>query len=53
MLDDESPTSANLENDHRFMSEEYQLHRYEAFWESPKRGQYHTIVESRIRLKNL
>ena len=36
MLDDESLTSANLWNDHRFMIKEYSLHWYEAFWGSPK-----------------
>ena len=50
-----SPTSANLENDHgnqRILS----LHWHEVFWGSSKQsrdtqsGQYHTIVESRVRL---
>ena len=38
MLDDESPTSANLGNDHGFINKEYILHLYEVFWESPKRN---------------
>ena len=29
MLDDESPTSTNLENDHEFIINEYYLHWYE------------------------
>ena len=45
---DESPTSANLGNDHR----------YEPFWEAESKamrayaqnGQYHTIMESRVHL---
>ena len=49
-----SPTLANLGNDHEFISEEYYLHWYEAFWEAQSKvmrgyaqnGQYHTIVES-------
>ena len=38
LLDDESPTSANLGNDHEFIIEEYTLHRYGAFWGSPKQS---------------
>ena len=56
MLDDESPTT-NLENDHGFIIKEYYLHWYEAFSKSSKAirayaqsGQFHTIVESRVRL---
>ena len=51
-----SPTWVNLVEDHGFISEEYYLHWYEAFWGSPKQsheaqsGQCHTIVESRVRL---
>ena len=55
LLDDESPTSANLGNDHGFIIKEYSLHWYEAFWEAQNKamrayaqnGQYHTIVEIR------
>ena len=58
MLDDESPTSANLGNDHGFINKEYSLHWDEAFWEAQSKamraysqsGQCHTIVESRVRL---
>ena len=58
MLDDESPTSANLGNDHEFINKEYSLHGFEAFWKVESKtmrayaqsGQYHTIVESRVRL---
>ena len=58
VLDDESPTSANLGNDHGFINKEYSLHWHEAFWEAQSKpmrayaqsGQYHTIVESRVRL---
>ena len=55
LLDDESPTSTDLGNDHGFITREYSLHWYEAG--SPKQshesfyaqsGQYHTIVESRV-----
>ena len=57
VLDDESPTSANLGNDHGFIIKEYSLYLAEAFWGSPKQsheslcltGRYHTIVESRVR----
>ena len=38
MLDDESPTSANLGNDHGFIIKEYSFHWYEAFWENPKQS---------------
>ena len=38
MLDDGSPTSTNLGNDHGFISEEYLLHWYEAFWGNPKQS---------------
>ena len=31
-----SPTLVNLVEDHGFISEAYYLHRYEAFWGSPK-----------------
>ena len=61
MLDDESPTSVNLGNDCGFINKEYfvhSLHWYEAFWKLQNKvtgayaqsGQYHTIVESRVRL---
>ena len=58
MLDDQSPTSVNLGNDHEFITKEYSLHWYEAFWEAQSKavrtyaqsGQYHTLVESRVRL---
>ena len=36
VLDDESPTSANLGNDHEFINKEYSPHWYETFWGSPK-----------------
>ena len=53
MLDDESPTSTNLGNDHGFIIKEYSLHWREPFWEAQSKamriyaqsGQYHTIVE--------
>ena len=38
MLDDESPISANLGNDHGFIIKEYSLHWHEAFWGSPKQS---------------
>ena len=55
---DESPTLANLGNDHRFITKEYYLHWYEVFWEVQSKsmraytqsGQYHTIVESHVHL---
>ena len=58
LLDDESPTSTNLGNDHGFIIEEYSLHWCETFWGSQSKamivyaqsGQYRTIVESRVRL---
>ena len=58
MLDYESPTSTNLGNAHAFITKEYSLHWDEAFWEAQSKvmrayaqsGQYHTIVESRVRL---
>ena len=31
-----SPTLVNLVEDHEFISEEFYLHWYEAFWGSPK-----------------
>ena len=58
MLDDESPTSTNLGNDHEFIIKEYSLYWFEVFWGNPKQshmrayaqsGQYHTIVESRVQ----
>ena len=49
--------SANLENDHWFIINEYYLHWYEAFWGSLKQsyeslysGQYHIIIESRVTI---
>ena len=38
VMDDESPTSANLGNDHEFIIKEYSLHCYEAFSGSPKQS---------------
>ena len=38
MLDDESPTSANLGNDREFINKEYTLHWYEAFWEAQSKA---------------
>ena len=54
MLDDESPTSTNLRNDHGFIIKEYSLHWFEDFREIKNKvtraytqsGKYHTIVES-------
>ena len=58
VLDDGSPTSAHLGNDPGFINKEYSLHWYEAFWKAQNEtmraytqsGQYHTIVENRVRL---
>ena len=58
LLDDESPTSANLGNHHGFITKEYSVHWYEVFWEVQSKamsayaqsGQYHTIVESCVCL---
>ena len=58
VLDDESPTSANLENDHGFIIKKYYLHWNETFWEAESKTmrtyaqseQYHTIVENRVHL---
>ena len=55
MLDDESPTSANLGNDHGFIIKEYSIRWCEAFWEAQSKAirgyaqsrQYYTNVESR------
>ena len=33
-----SPTLANLENDHEFISKESYLHWYDTFWGSPKQS---------------
>ena len=33
-----SPTLVNLVENHGFISEEYYLYWYEAFWESPKQS---------------
>ena len=40
LLDDESLTSANLRNDHRFITKEYSLHFhwYVAFWEAQSKA---------------
>ena len=38
VLDDESPTSANLGNDHEFIIKRYSLHWNETFWENPKQN---------------
>jgi len=46
----ESPTSANLGNDHGLIIKEYYLHCYEVYAQS---GQYHTIVESRVHTLHL
>ena len=48
----ECPTLVNLVEDHEFISEEYYLHWYEAFWGSPK--QSHESLGSKwteLRLK--
>ena len=58
MLDDKSSTSAHLRNDYGFINKEYSFNWYEAFWEAQSKamraytqsGQYHTIVESLVRL---
>ena len=54
MLDDESLTSANLVNDHWFINKEGLRHFGEAQSKAMRAiaqsGQYHTIVESRVRL---
>ena len=45
---DESPTSANLGNDHGFI-----INEYSTFWgaqSKPIRAYVHIIVESRVRL---
>ena len=47
MLDDGSLTSANLGNDHGFISEEYGEVQSKAMRAYAQSGQYHTIVESR------
>ena len=36
MLDDESPMSANLGNNHGFIMKEYFFHSLEVFWEKLK-----------------
>ena len=38
MLDDESPISANLGNEHEFINKEYSLCWYEAFWEAQSKA---------------
>ena len=58
MLDDESPTSANLGNDHGFINKNTLSIGMRPFGEAQSKairayaqsGQYHTIVESRVRL---
>ena len=58
MLDDESSTSANLGNDHGFIIKEYSLHCLRPFVGGQSKamriyvqsGQYHTIMESYVRL---
>ena len=58
LLDDESPISANLRNNHGFINKEYSLHWVRRFGEAQTKairayaqsGQYHIIVESRVRL---
>ena len=59
LLDDESSISTNLGNNCGFIINEYSLHWHEAFWREAQNkimrayaqsGQYHTIVESGIRL---
>ena len=57
LLDDESP-SAYLGNVHGFINKQYYLYCYKAFWKTQSKAtrayaqsrQYHTIVESRVRL---
>ena len=64
MLDDESPTSANLGNlgnDHGFISEDTNSIGMRPFGEAQSKtmraytqnGQFHTIVESRVRLTSI
>ena len=55
VLDDESPSSANLGNDHGFIINEYSLKPFgeaqsKAMRACTQNRQYHTIVESRVRL---
>ena len=58
VLDDESPTSANLGNDHGFINKNTLSIGMKPFGEPQSKamrayaqsGQYHTIVESRVRL---
>ena len=58
LLDDKSPTSTHLGNDHEFIIKEYSIHWSEAFREIQSKvmtayaqsGQYHIIVESRVPL---
>ena len=45
MLDDESPTSANLENDHEFINKEYYLDWYES--RNPKQSQKNPVLPSK------
>ena len=57
-MDNESLRSANLGNDHEFINKEYSLRVMRHFGESQSKamrayaqsGQYHTIMESCVRL---
>ena len=48
MLDDESPTSANLGNDHGFINKEYIFHLFEAFWGNLKQSHESLCSKSTI-----
>ena len=51
LLDDESPTSVNLGNDHEFINKKYSLHWDEIFWKAYAQSrQYYTIMESHVCL---
>ena len=58
MLDDKSPTSANLGNDHEFIIKEYSLRWYEVFLAtisigmSPF-GEAQKLCELKLRLDNI
>ena len=43
MLDDESPTSANLGNDHEFINKKYSFHWYVTFWEAQSKVIYEVL----------
>ena len=53
MLDNESPTSANLGNDNGFGTRPFGEAQSKAMRAYAQSGQYHTIVESRVHLTSL